>query len=104
MDLDKAIEFLVESQAKHEAHLQGIDSQLKAIRKVISGGLKLVVKGQTDTNRKFEALLDAQLRTEASIARLAEAQARTADAQSRTEQELRSLLDSLKHPKNGRGE
>jgi hypothetical protein len=125
MDLEKAIEFLVESQANHEAHLQGIDAQLKAIRSVIQGGLKVVTKYRTETNRRFDALLDAQIRTEEHLARLAsgqaqmangqsqfaDAQARTeeklarlADAQGRTEQELRALIDSLKHPKNGHGE
>jgi hypothetical protein len=97
MEIEKAIEFLLEGQAKHEA-------EIKAIRKVISGGLKLVVKYQTRTNEKLEALLDAQLRTEASLERLAEAQTGLADAQTRTEKELRTLIDSLKHPKNGHGE
>ena len=97
MEIEKAIEFLLDGQAKHEA-------EIKAIRKVISGGLKLVVKYQTRTNEKLEALLDAQLRTEGSLGRLAEAQAGLADAQTRTEKELRTLIDSLKHPKNGHGE
>jgi hypothetical protein len=57
MEIEEAIEFLLEGQAKHEA-------EIKAIRKVISGRLKLVVKYQTRTNEKIEALLDAQLRTE----------------------------------------
>ena len=96
MDIDKAIEFLLEGQVKHEA-------EIKAIRKVISGGLKLVVKYQTRTNDKLDALLDAQLRTEASLGRLAEAQAGLTHAQTRTEKELRTLIDSLKHPKNGHG-
>jgi hypothetical protein len=90
MEIEKAIEFLLEGQAKHEA-------EIKAIRKVISGGLKLVVKYQTRTNEKIEALLDAQLRTEASLGRLA-------DAQTRTEHAVHAMLDSLKHPKNGHGE
>lgn len=104
MEIEKAIEFLLEGQAKHEA-------EIKAIRKVISGGLKLVVKYQTRTNEKIEALLDAQLRTEASLGRLAEAQAVTeqkvsklAEAQTQTEHAVRAMLDSLKQPKNGHGE
>jgi hypothetical protein len=90
MDIEKAVEFLLEGQAKHEA-------EIKAIRKVISGGLKLVVKYQTRTNEKIEALLDAQLRTEASLGRLAE-------AQTKTELAVRAMLDSMKHAKNGHGE
>jgi hypothetical protein len=90
MEIEEAIEFLLDGQAKHEA-------EIKAIRKVISGGLKLVVKYQTRTNEKIEAPLDAQLRTEARLGRLAE-------AQTQTEHAMRAMLDSLKHPKNGHGE
>ena len=90
MDVEKALGFLVENAAKHE-------SQLQRIRDLIEGGIKLVVTYQSDTNRKFDALLDAQLRTETGLARLAEAQAAT-------EAKLQSLIDSLQLPRNGHGQ
>ena len=65
MEMEKAVELLLESAARHE-------SQLQAIRDVIQGGINMVVSFQAETNRKFDVLIDAQLRTEASLARLAE--------------------------------
>ena len=75
MDVEKAVEFLIEGQARHEAHLQHLDARLNTIANVIRGGLKAVVRYQVQTNQRFEELLDAQLRTEANIARLADARA-----------------------------
>jgi hypothetical protein len=90
MDIERSMQLLIENAARHEAQLQGI-------RSLIEGGMRLVVSSQTDTNRKIDALVDAQLRTETAIARLG-------DAQTRTEEKLQSLIESLKNPRNGHGE
>jgi hypothetical protein len=97
MDTEKAIEFLIESSARHE-------TQLIAIRNVIEGGMKLIAGLGT----KVEILFDAQLRTESRMDRLAAAQEVTeqkfallAEAQTITEKKLGSLIDSLNQPRNG---
>ncbi|HXP87692.1 MAG TPA: hypothetical protein VN841_23365 [Bryobacteraceae bacterium] len=87
MDMERSIEFLIESAARHEG-------QLQRIRDLIEGGIKLVVASYSELNRKTDALLDAQLRTETSVARLAE-------AQRVTEEKLQGLIESLKNPRNG---
>jgi hypothetical protein len=108
MDVEKTMEFILESQAKHE-------SEIQAIRTLLKGGIKLLNSYQTKTNEKLAALIDAQLRaevrldrTDAQIAKLADAQAmtdlklnRVADLQATTELKLQIFLDSLKNPKNG---
>lgn len=101
MDLDCSIEFLLQQQVKTEV-------QLQAIRDLVQGGMKLVIPYQAETNRRLDALIDAQLRSEERISRLAEAQlitgqkvARLADTQETTELKLQALIDSLKQPKNG---
>jgi hypothetical protein len=88
MDLEPSIEFLIENAARHEVELQ-------RMRELIEAGIKLVITSQSETNRRWDALLDAQLRTESQIARLAEAQTALANAQAGTGQRLQKLIDSL---------
>jgi hypothetical protein len=57
MDVEKTMEFLLETAVRH-------DTQIQTIRNLLEGGIKLVNTYQTETNRRFDALLDAQLRTE----------------------------------------
>lgn len=106
--MEKTVEFLVENAARHE-------SQIQAIRKLIQAGMKMIVSSQAETNRKFDVLIDAQLRTESGLSRTNEALARTneslartnetvarlAEAQAATEIKLQALIDSQKNPRNG---
>ena len=87
MDVEKTMEFIRESQAKHE-------SEIQVIRNLLKGGIKLFKTNQAKLNEKLAAIKEAQLRTDAQFARLAEAQAIT-------ERKRQSFLDSLKNPKNG---
>ena len=102
MDIERSIEFLLQQEVKAEV-------QLQSIRDLVRDGMKLVITHQTETNRRLDALIDAQLRSEERISRLAEAQliteqkvARLADAQETTERKLQALIDSLKQPKDGK--
>ena len=89
MDLERSLESLIENAARQDAQLQGI-------RNLIEGGMKLVVASQAETNRKLDALLDAQLRTETKLAQLAETQESTG-------KKLETLIDSLSRPRDGHG-
>ena len=80
----RAMTFLVESAAKHEV-------QLQRMRDVIERGMRIIVTFQTESSRKLDALIDAQLRPEEKLAQLANAQAGT-------EQKLQGLLDFFKKP------
>ena len=108
MDVGRTIEFILEQQAKTE-------TRLDAISKLLQGGMDMLLRFQTTTNDRFNALLDAQLRAEArmdrlegKMAELAEAQTRLdgkvaelADAQKVTELKLQAFIDSLRRGGNG---
>jgi len=91
MEIDKAVEFLLQSQARQE-------SQLQSIRNLIESGIKLVITYQNDTNHRLNALLDAQIRTEEKMGRLEDRMSDLAEAQKKTEQKLQVLIDSFKKP------
>jgi hypothetical protein len=63
MDVERTIEFILETQAKAETRMDGIT-------KLIQQGMQLLLSFQTETNHKINALIDAQLRSEARHERL----------------------------------
>jgi hypothetical protein len=115
VDVEGTIQFILESQAKAEAHMGAmdgrpgvLDARLDSITKLIKQGMRLLVTFQTETNSKINALADAQLRTDAKLDRVAEAQLRTdakleelAEAQKVTELKLQLLFDTLRKNRNG---
>lgn len=115
MDVEGTIQFILESQAKAEARMGVVDERLDSIKALIKQGMRLLVKFQgeaasfqSETNSKFNALVDAQLRTDAKLEQVAEAQLRTdaklaelAEAQKVTELKLQLLFDTLRKNRNG---
>lgn len=108
MDVEGTIQFILESQAKAEARMGAMDARLDSITKLLKQGMRMLVTFQTETNSKFNALVDAQLRTDAKLEQVAEAQLRTdvkleqlAEAQKVTELKLQLLFDTLRKNRNG---
>ena len=79
MDVEKAINFLVEQQARfheHQARLKEEQARtergLNGIRKLLLVGMKMLVKNQqaqARTDAELKALIDSQKRTEARLDR-----------------------------------
>jgi len=92
MDLQKAVEFLIESQAKHDAELQAIESQLSTLRELVENGTNLLVKYQQVTDNRLQLLIEARVRTEENLGRLADAHLRLAEAQAITAEKLLNLV------------
>lgn len=63
MDVDRTIEFILEAQAKAETRMDGIT-------KLIQQGMQLLLSFQTEANHKINALIDAQLCSEARHERI----------------------------------
>ncbi len=92
-----------------------MDQRVDGVAKLLQQGMRLFLDNKTETDRKINALIDAQVRTESrfeqlagsqqrleeSHRRLEEAHQRLADAQAATERSLRAFLDSLREGKNG---
>jgi len=93
MDIERTIEFILqmqakqaESQVKHVARMDTLDRRMDGVTKLLQQGMKILVSFQKETDRKFTALVDSQLRTDAALEQLAK-------AQKVTEQKLQRLID-----------
>ena len=104
MDVERTIEFILQSQAKAEARMGATDRRLEAIAKLLQQGARMLV--QTDT--KLKELAAAQRLTDIKFKELAAAQKLTdnkfkelAEAQKATQKSLKAFIDSLRHGRNG---
>jgi hypothetical protein len=79
MDVERTIEFILETQAKAETRMDGIT-------KLIQQGMQLLLSFQTESTYRINALIDAQQRSEARHGRL------EADLQKLTES-VQKLVD-----------
>jgi chromosome segregation ATPase len=91
VDVERTIEFILDSQAKTEVRLTGIT-------KLLQQGMRMLVKTDTTLAQLAEAqkrtdarLAEFQKRTDAKFAELAEAQAELAEAQKELTQEMTEL-------------
>ena len=97
MDVERAMQFILERQAAHDAEIAEIrailkhqaatqvktDRRVDAIAKLLQTGMKMLVKFEKENKERFKALTEAQLRTDRKV-------------------EL--LIDSLRRmPRNGHG-
>ena len=91
MDIERTIEFILNTQAKAERRMDKMDTRLDGISKLLQQGMRMLVK--TDTT--LAELAQAQKRTDTSLAELAQ-------AQKATERSLKAFIDSLRRGRNGR--
>lgn len=83
MDVERAIEHILEIQARAEARMDRAearmdrtDRQIKAIQKLIQTGMRVIVQignAQKKTDQKLAELAEAQLKTDRKLDRLIEA-------------------------------
>jgi septal ring factor EnvC (AmiA/AmiB activator) len=115
MDVERTIEFILETQAKTDARVESISKLMQqGVRMLVRSDARLaklsertelrfaelaetqkeLAREQKELAREQKELAKAQKRTEASIAGLAE-------AQKATERSLKAFLDGFRHPPNG---
>ena len=113
MNVEKAIEHILQIQAAAEGRVDKAERQIDAIRKLLRTGMKLVVdigEAQKAGDFKINALIDAGQRTDHRLAKLAEeraaserdfekSMAKLREAQMATEKKLASFIDALKKNK-----
>ena len=95
MEVEKAIEHILQIQAAAEGRMDKMERQLGAISNLMRTGMKLVInirEGQKTAEFKIDALIDSGQRTDQQLAELAKAQANT-------ERKLASFIDALKKNK-----
>ena len=94
MDVERTIEFILENQAKHEAHLVQIDRRIDGITKLIRVGMRIMRKNHQDTETKLNALVDSQIATETKFRELAESQRGLSAVQEHLAESHRELAES----------
>lgn len=82
-DTQKQIEFMVEQQARFAVNQEKADERLTRLEKIVANAY-------VDMRDRYNALVDAQLKSETKIAAVAEAQLRLTEAQ-------RSLTEGQQH-------
>ena len=82
------------TEARMDATEEKFNKRMDAIAKIIHHGMRLLVTNKEETDRKVNALIEAQLGTEASLKELAA-------AQKVTDQKLQAFIDSLQQGRNG---
>jgi len=96
---------------KLEERLRESDHRILATRKLVLAGMKLLTgmerkqvemqENQVEMQEKINALIDAQMRTDAQIAKLGEGMQELRAAQQLTERSLKAFIDSLNRGSNG---
>jgi hypothetical protein len=115
MDVESTVQFLLESHAKLVAHVEAVDQRVERLGDLFERGIKLFLEFRTESERRTNALVDAQLAADAAIVRLAgsqeqlaeshkqlaESHKQLAEAQRVTELKLQAFIDSLNKGRNG---
>lgn len=102
VDIERTIEFILESQTKAEIRMERsdtrvaamekrLDKRMDAITKLLQQGMRILGKTQTE----LAEVAKAQKRTDIKLAELAE-------AQKATDRSLKALIDGLRNGRNGR--
>jgi hypothetical protein len=92
MNVERTIEFILQTQAKQAAHMDAIDRRMNGVTKLIEQGMRLLVSSKKETDQKINALIDGQLRLEQAQGRTDAALKQLAEAQKVTEKKFQALL------------
>jgi hypothetical protein len=88
MNVEKTIEFLLEHQARAEVRMDRFDKRFDGITKLIRMGMKAIMS----TDKKVDALVASQKRTNLAMAGLVASQKRTDLAMAATDERINALL------------
>lgn len=91
-----------ERQQKAEEREQRSDYRLSRLERTLLLAIRAGRRERGEWRERHVALVDAQIRTEDKLARLAEAQARMADTQAHTDRRLDALIDIVREDREGR--
>jgi hypothetical protein len=91
----RQMDFIVEQQARFESSIEVGRQEVAQIRRVLISAIRLARRERSDARAKFEALTDAQIRTDEKFATLADLNAQSTvkinaltDAQIRSEEQF----------------
>lgn len=102
---EQAMARMSANEAKFEARMSAnerrvdavekrLDKRMDAIAKLIQQGMRMLVNNKADADRRINALVEAQMRTEAKMEEMAA-------AQKDTQKTLNAFIESLQKGRNG---
>ena len=98
MDVERTIEFILQAQAKSEVRMDGLTRLIqRGMRILITTNARVgeLARGQKQLTQAQKELARAQKQTDTRFEELAR-------AQTATERSLKTLIDTLRHKRNGR--
>jgi len=109
VDIERTIQFILESQAKAEVRMQKtelrldsmekrFDKRLNGIAGILQQGMRMLVRTET----RLAELPASQKELAASQKELAASQKELVASQKETDRKLKALINSLRHNGNGR--
>jgi hypothetical protein len=98
----RQMDFILEQQAQFVTNMQRLEeADARAAKRIdrVESVLKLAIRAgqreRKETGEKFNALIDAQMRTDEALAKLAE-------SQTHTDKRLDALIDIIREGRNGK--
>ncbi|MBI2816882.1 MAG: hypothetical protein HYX72_08070 [Acidobacteria bacterium] len=102
-EFERKIEFIVNQQAQFASDIQQLRDSHKQTDELLTRLVNVTFTGFKDVNGKIDALVDAQMRTDATVRTLSAKVDVLVDSQIRTEENLRNLSDVVdRHIREGR--
>lgn len=99
-NLEKKMEFIIEQQAQLVVNQEKADERMTRIEDIVGRLGNVTLNGFENVEAKISALVDAQIKTEANIGKMAaaqeqmaEAQKQMAEAQTSTDERLNLLIN-----------
>ena len=100
----KQMEFILEHQAQFAANLQKTDERVSKVEDQMGRLAVVTTAGFKELTDKVSAVIDAQIRTEETVSKLAEKMAELAESQEHTDQRLNAIIDIIREERNGRSQ
>ncbi len=101
MDVERTIEFILETQAKMAVESAGHDQRIAALERNLDRLIGVVEKMVESLTTLKETVSEEQRKTEEKFRELAEAQRQLAESQQHTDERLNALIDIVASRLNG---
>src|SRR5205814_10322046 len=93
-ELNRKFDIVAEHLATVAVNQQKSDARIDRLERVLSLAIRSYRRERKETREKFDALIDAQTRTDEALAKLAESQVHT-------DKRLDTLIDIVRDNRNG---
>ena len=100
-ELNRKFDIVAEHLATVAVNQQKSDARIDRLERVLSLAIRSYRRERKETREKFDALIAAQMHTDESLAKLAQAQSNLAESLEHTDKRLDTLIDIVRDNRNG---